>query len=138
MDDSTVLKVALNAKGLAQNSVEHALANMSPLFADIFDHHPENFWITMELAKPITIKELLDYFGLRDPDELYYALIRIRKHPNNPRITEIIDLADKLNLEAVDFEEYDNWGKVMRNGNETLVIVDFGLSTDVYNQYYKL
>ena len=36
-----------------------------------------------------------------------------------------------------DFEEIENWGITMRNGQKVLVIIDAGFSEDVYQKHYK-
>ena len=41
-------------------------------------------------------------------------------------------------LEGVgDFERISSWGVVSENGEESLAIIDFGLSDEIFDQYYR-
>ena len=79
----TVLKVAKNKKGIAQNYEEVKILNdgvlgRSPIVIPLIDYdktHENNIaWLQTELAVPFKSEaELMRYFGLHPSDVVYYA-----------------------------------------------------------------
>ena len=41
------------------------------------------------------------------------------------------------NVENLDLQRLSSYGVVRRNGQEKMVIIDFGLTEDVFNNYYR-
>ena len=51
---------------------------------------------------------------------------------------DISDLKANYNQIVVDLAGIRNWGMVRENGNTYMVILDTGLSEEIYNQHYKM
>lgn len=158
-DGKNVLKLAKNQKGLAQNEAEHDLCQYAGAmlaeieYEDVIDDNI--LFVIMEKAEKI--KEA-DFKILTDvPFEDFTEVTRKSKRD--------WDLAEKLyNLtkqigteKSEDFYErmheyvtssgLDNfgdlraitsYGKVMRDGTPTLVLVDYGFTNDVATNYYNM
>lgn len=147
----TVLKIAKNKKGIAQNEYESSLLNdyyvqSLNVTIPIIDHDEEkNIWIHMEKAEKVTEKEIEDHFGCN----LVCLNLNIMYVLNKPywrtiRHDEIIDLSENENFQKLltlvgnfDLQEQDlmhigNWGKWQGKP----VVIDLGLSEDIYKTYY--
>lgn len=152
IDDEKVLKLAKNKKGLAQNKLEidlyDELENTSSILAKIFDRDENNLWVEMELAKKMTNKkfEELAGFKLDDMYNFFYGrkINRRIEHNLSDEIfdTEIfMDLQDLVfgyNVSYGDLSRLSSWGVVIRDGEETPVLVDFGLNEKVHYEYYRI
>lgn len=168
----TALKVAKNAKGLAQNEAEISvlddgyLGNLS-IVIPLIDYDKANnrpVWIQTEVAKKITAQTLMkllhtpsmwlftnkvrNILGLRKPHEMDDDRLKqqyFETHNNlwqptekdwdifNEYASEVADLVGNSSLEPGDLASANNWG--VYNGRP--VIIDLGLSSDVWQQYYK-
>lgn len=149
LNDETVLKVAKSQAGLAQNRVECKLAGTTPLIAKIFDKHPNDIWITMEYVRPAELSDFdrLLNFNLEDIYAYIYATVNnvkelINDIPNweklskDPFVLELQRFADKNFLLIADLTDGDNWGVVVRNNKERLVLLDFGCDNKTFCKYY--
>ena len=158
IDDEKVLKLAKNKKGLAQNEVETQYSDSGYPTADIFDYHEYFLWTEMELARPLTPKifqqitgfNWLDYekainnYGIdangRKGDEKY-------KVPLNPEIMEamwedefvysMFSYIGDTHVPVGDLKRLNSYGVVKREGHDTIVIIDYGLTDSVYGTYYS-
>ena len=53
-------------------------------------------------------------------------------------INGVIDYMCNFQVKAYgDLQRLSSYGVVKRNGREEMVIIDFGLTEDVFNNYYK-
>ena len=53
-------------------------------------------------------------------------------------ISEVIDYMYNFQVKAYgDLLRLSSYGVVRRNGQEKMVIIDFGLTEDVFNNYYR-
>ena len=166
VDSEKVIKIAKNKKGLAQNNIESdwSLQRSSSIVAKIFEIGEEAegigpFWVEMELAKkvgPSRFKQLsgfskdevqnyLNYFkkimqpydrngfGSSITDELK---TRAENSEWMQSLTEMI-----INYDMSypgDFGRVNSYGEVIREGTPVLVLVDFGLTSTVWNDFYKV
>jgi len=154
----TVLKVAKNRKGMAQNEVEAKL--MSDYYLQglqivipMIDYDEKNSmptWIHMEKAEKMTLPKFRQFTGGGDFDNLVsYALEVSGKagmlqgitNPDDfqidPELEFVSDFHDLVAtyhgaIEFADMRQKSNWG--IYKGNP--VIIDVGLSSDVYIEYY--
>jgi len=153
IDDKNVLKLAKNAKGIAQNEVERSLSNdyMVPkeIIAQVSESDENDRWIVMERAKKIStgrFKTLMDGVSLSD----FYQYMKI--HTDNrlgrgywevsPEVEEklnenefaqdIIEMIQNFNLETGDFRRPSSFGEI----DGRLVITDYGLTQEVYKKHY--
>ena len=165
VDEEKVLKIAKNKKGIGQNSIESdwGLQRMSDIVAKIFDTNDDHFWVEMELAKKLTPNRFKQLVGM-GIDEVYDVLIDMktlndishRKYLNPQQLKELHDeFSQKVNdnefLTSLtdmimnfgmkypgDFGRVNSYGEVLREGVPTVVLVDFGLSESVWDDFYKV
>lgn len=122
--DGTVLKVARNIKGYAQNQVEYIISEMdeSDLFAKVLFLSKDNYYLIMEKAEPVTD----------------FALVRSYFHVNTNRelfqLNNLNYIPHKYNLLISDLCRPVNWG--MLNGRP--VIIDYGFTGRIRRKYYSI
>lgn len=162
VDDQKVLKIAKNQKGLAQNEAEMDWGrNNYGVFGIIYEADTENnTWIEMELASKARASDfqrilgvsweettaLIDYIFSLSSKCRYpmYFNERIKNLYEKLIVEEESEFFLSLNMYIFDYQPWsvndwtvlNNWGIVKRNGKEELVIIDDGLSEDVWNNYY--
>lgn len=163
IDNEKVLKLAKNRKGIAQNQNEtdYYLQQIG-CFAKIYDFDDENYlWVEMQLArkaKPSDFQKItgykfdvicawIDYCrqsytpGNFYRNRLYDELFKSKDFQDNYEYSIFYMLQDYLGNYALrntgDLQRISSWGVVSNNGQEQLVLVDFGLTDDTYNQYYN-
>lgn len=162
-DDNTVLKLAKNTKGLAQNEEEVSKSNESDIFAHIFKFDVENSsWIVSEYARRATAA---DFRRLTGHDfkfvQKYIELIasqysRHRRWNATPEQEEFLENVMNMDIPNWEFfyeiNEYmtnyqleawgdltrpSTWGVANRQNGDELVIVDYGLSDEVADKHYN-
>lgn len=160
VDDTKVLKLAFNKKGLAQNDIEATYSNyhdMKDITAKVFAYDHNDYWIEMELARKVTpqIFERVIGFSFKD----YAAALNNYYHATNPqksRYMQKIPMAQEI-IDAMwenefiydmftfmggydapvgDLMKMDSYGLVNRNGKDTIVMIDYGITNDVWDEYY--
>ena len=165
VDNEKVLKVAKNKKGIAQNQEESQewLQNYYDCFAKVYDYSDDGIFLEMQAArkaKKSDFKRLtgydfnvfcayIDYVhswystsryrGYRDTeyDELFKSEQFQEGLENYNLFYNIQSYISDTQLESVgDLKRLSSWGVVSENGQESLVLIDFGLSDDVYDDYY--
>lgn len=155
IDGKQVIKIAKNKKGLAQNGVEGEpyLQNYD-IVAKVFDRGDEvqdigPFFVVMELAKKVTRRrfEALTGVGLDDLD-WYLREMRSRfssmpatmkeKLNNNEFIMDLTSLTGDYDMSTGDMGRLSTYGEVVREGQPKIVLVDFGLTSGVWNDFYKV
>lgn len=156
IDNEKVLKIAKNDKGLAQNSVESdwGLQNY-PIIARVFDTSDEfkdigPVWLEMELAKKITQKRFIELTGitLSDLNSLLQRRFgslqfnrplddRLKKILNeNEFYYEIEHVISDYDFPYGDYGKINSYGEVLRDGKPTIVLIDFGWSHFVKDNFY--
>ena len=158
IDDNRVLKLAANAKGVAQNRVE------SEWYKQDYDFIPKNYnigndctWIDCEFVLPAIKKDFKVCLGMsfeefcanlrivesqyrrygyggysqKDYDSVYELAEEL------PLFGEIADYMVNGQIPAGDMTRIANWGLAQRNGQPVVVLLDHGLTMDVWNEYYK-
>ena len=166
-DDEKCLKIAKNRKGIAQNIEEINLGNdryAGSCFAKVYDYEQNGLFVEMELARKAKESDFESLAGI--PFDFYCDLIvrtAINYLPNNCQsrnwvtssmedtynyvmdnidnfefINQVIEYMYNFQVKAYgDLQRISSYGVVKRNGQEELVIVDFGLTEDVFNNYYR-
>jgi hypothetical protein len=152
LPDGKVLKLAKNAKGMAQNITESDYGLQGPVSNKIIaadnEHH---WWIITNLAIKATPAFFQSQTGL--PFEKYCNIlqywnfenkrrnsIKINKPEdydnildNNEFVQEILQVIGNGDLAVGDFCKINSYGNV----DGKLILVDFGASNDTMEQYYK-
>lgn len=152
VDNEKVLKFAKNKKGIAQNIVEsdYSLQAMD-IIARVFETDEEEyFWVEMELAKKLTPKRFEKLVGMSLQNigsyltARWYYMKGETKRPDIPQ--EVFDHEFYGQLETLmvnyevvpgDLSRISSYGEVLRNGKQTVVLVDFGLNSSVSYEYYN-
>lgn len=162
IDNEKCLKLAKNTKGLVQNASEtDKYLEQIGIAAITYDCHPKYQWIEMQLArkaKPSDFKRLTPYdFNVfcHWIDYIHAQYSRGRTYRNKQMdelfksdyfwenieytvFQEVETYLSNYTLEAIgDLKRISSWGIVSNNGEEKLVLIDYGLTDDVYNTYYK-
>jgi hypothetical protein len=165
VDEEKVLKIAKNKKGIGQNSIESdwGLQRMSDIVAKIFNTNDDHFWVEMELAKKLTPNRFKQLTGmsLNEVQDMLRVMETLnnssrRKYLKQEQLTELHDeFSQKVNdnefLNSLtdmimnfgmkypgDFGRVNSYGEVLREGVPTVVLVDFGLSESVWEDFYKV
>ena len=165
VDEEKVLKIAKNKKGIGQNSIESdwGLQRMSDIVAKIFDTNDDHFWVEMELAKKLTPNRFKQLTGmsLNEVQDMLRVMETLnnssrRKYLKQEQLKELHDeFSQKVNdnefLNSLtdmimnfgmkypgDFGRVNSYGEVLREGVPTVVLVDFGLSESVWEDFYKV
>jgi len=159
IDNEKVLKLAKNKKGLAQNEVEAGYSqyhDLSDVTARVFEYNQDNLWIEMELARKVLKGDFQRITGFSFED--YIAAIHNYGndvHPSKysqdmPIDKEIVARMweDEFvygmfqyigNYEAPvgDLKRLSSYGIVKRGNQDAIVMIDYGLTSDVYSSYYS-
>lgn len=155
IDDSKAIKIAKNKKGLAQNSVEaEGYIQNYDIVARVFDRDDKDFWIEMELAKKLSPKRFKQITGVSIDDTAVYTRYseaihngkrnvpstpsNIEELQNNEFLIDLLSLMFDYDMPAGDLARLSSYGEVMRDGKPAVVLVDFGLTNQVFNDYYKV
>lgn len=155
IDDTKVLKLAKNQKGLIQNEVEIGWADnyyFDNLLANVIDFDENNLWVIMELAKKVKKSDFKRLWGINFQDmfdylNYVYNINNGKRSYISDEVKEIMDESEDV-AEVVDFMlngdslagdlgNVSSWGLVKRDGVETLVLIDFGITNKIYQSYYK-
>jgi hypothetical protein len=157
IDDDTVLKLARNKKGLAQNGLEAEISstNWYDFVAKVTDAEPNDLWIESEKARKMKRSDFKRLTGFKF-DDFVNALIneagkRDGRRPSyfNPVDPEVAgDIYDDELFNSIlsfiadydmapgDFQRISSWGVVLREGHEIPVLIDYGVSKDIFNDLY--
>jgi hypothetical protein len=160
VDDTKVLKIARNKKGLAQNEVEATNSNyhdVKDITARVFAYDQNDLWIEMELARKVTPKNFLEVTGFSFDDYCTalnnYAIDvnpqrnrNIRKQPQDKNIIDamwedeftydIFTFIGGYDVPVGDLCKLNSYGLVKRNGEDAIVMIDYGITSDVWDEYY--
>jgi hypothetical protein len=157
IDDTKVLKLAKNKKGIAQNNVEIDFSEdymWDGLIAEIFDHDPNGLWVEMELARKVSDKSFREIIGVSFND--YCDAIRYHSNSLKPKkffnekepenmsemweneyVYSIFDLISGYNLIIGDLCKLNTYGIISKDGDDKIVIIDYGLTNEVYDSFYS-
>jgi hypothetical protein len=157
IDEEKVLKLAKNRKGLAQNEVEIEYSGdylLENILAKIYEYDENNLWVEMELAKKLTKSDFKRIVGFSF-DDFAKAVNNVGventgrgfKYQINSElfssmwddefITGIFDLIGSWGIPSGDLQRMSSYGIVSGDSNERVVLIDYGLTNDVYNTYYS-
>lgn len=152
VDETKVLKIAKNKKGLAQNSVEaQGYLQNYDIVAQVFETDNDDYWIEMEFARKATKNDFKRITGV-SIEELskYLLLLRLarqgyrvspqmqEKMDNSEFVQDLMHFVNDNDMQTGDMGRPSTWGKVIRDGEERIVLVDYGLTNSVYKDYYMV
>jgi hypothetical protein len=146
--DKTVIKLAKNDKGIAQNEVEANPKMKSKFLNPVISSAKNCAWIETHWLDKITEKEFEKMTGLKFDDfgeAIRYGLREVsgntdkekpeefEKVAKSPIYKEMKDIGKRFRLLPGDLARISSWGT--RNGQP--VLIDAGLSADVFEDYYE-
>lgn len=157
IDNEKVLKLAKNQKGLAQNEVEIQWGGdgyFGSILANTLDNHEDALWVEMELARKVGKNDFIKAFGYNIDDfNMWLSNQNERNNGRRPiwgmdaeleeKISEsefanaILDFMLQIKAPAGDFGKLSSYGMVKRDGQDDIVLIDFGLTGEVYASYYS-
>jgi hypothetical protein len=154
IDESKVLKLAKNQKGIAQNEAEINFSNdymWDGITAEIFNDDENSLWVEMELARKVTptiwvnivgmsLNDMMDCVRFVEGQKGSYSKNippMLDEAYENEFTSRILDLIANYDIPSGDFGKYSTYGVVNRKGENEIVIIDYGLTTDVMNKHYK-
>lgn len=161
LDDKRVLKLAFNQKGIAQNGVEYdQLLQRMGIVPKIYDIDRNNYWIVSEYVLPAKARDFNECVGLSWEGwcKFIYTAVAIKNGNrrkwgttvySEEEFYQMIEDDDTMTLDGFrdyimnyNVGDYDltrlaNYGMVMREGGPEVVLLDAGLSEEIWNQYYK-
>ena len=159
IDNEKVLKLAKNKRGLAQNRTESdGMMRNYDVTARTFDTDKKDMmdigpaWVEMEFAKKVTspnrfkqitgvdIKEIEPYLDHIISKTTYGSILateRIKELDNLEFMEDLLRLVADFDMGTGDVGRISSWGEVSRNGVPAMVLIDFGLTNDVYKQFYN-
>jgi len=159
IDDQKVLKLAYNKKGISQNLAEIDFGTeiyLEGIVANIFNYEENGLWVEMELATKITPDTFKQITGFEFNDfaaainNYYHERTNYRngrKMEVNPEIVAqmweddfvygIFQYVGNYDIPAGDLTRLSTYGAVKRDNQDTIVIIDYGLTDDVYKTHYK-
>jgi len=158
IDNEKVLKLAKNKKGVAQCEVEMEYSqyhDISDILGITFDAHPDALWVEMELARKLRAADFQRIVGV--PFKLFAEAVHYYGHQangsgrsyhdkpegyeemwENEFIYDIFSFIGNYGLSKVgDLARMNSYGIVKRNGGDAVVMIDYGLTDDVYDSYYS-
>lgn len=153
IDDEKVLKLAKNSKGLAQNKKEADTGyneNYFSCIAKVFDYVDDYKFIESEYARKCSKNEFkritgydfhthvkFIYAEANDTLNLNFSQEFIDEaYDEGAIMIEVIDFAKNWKLTIQDLNDLRQYGIVKRNGEEYVVIADYGLDNDIYKKHY--
>jgi len=153
IDDEKVLKLAKNKKGVAQNEVE---INQSQdyttdgLVAETYDYHPDFLWVEAEKCKRLTPKRFKEIVGIdfkKFSEIIKYEWYRINTNQKQIEPEEYDGIMDEnefvynITTYMGDYQlpcgDLTRLSTYAENNNGEVVVVDYGLTHDVFDGYYK-
>ena len=165
VDDETVLKLAKNDAGVAQNKEEMNVGLNSGLVCvpKVFNGSDEKngIWIVSEFVLPAQKGDFRKVFGIKFDDVLSFCFhlqgsngnslfSDIHKRQVNyilndyswcvngtKLLKEIIFLYENYNSLVNDLVNINNWGLCKRNGKMYMVMLDAGCNIEIFNKYYR-
>jgi hypothetical protein len=146
--DKTVLKLAKNNRGIAQNKVEANPKMASKYINETLKADKKGYWKISPFLDKITEKEFEKMTGVDFKDfgeAMSYGLKTIsedssaKKPKNFDKVKkleiyqELVKLGKKFELLPGDIERISSWGKV----DDHPVLLDAGLTRDIYDEFYE-
>lgn len=158
IDGQKVVKLAKNTKGIAQNNEEQSLGNdyyLKNIVSEVFDGDDNGLWIISEKAKKVTEKRIKELTGIPSLHLLGIYLSNTVNLYNGRRVNygldnkvkeffdenefaiELVDMAMNYGQSVGDMNRPSTYGEVLRDGQPTIILTDYGLSEEVYDTHYS-
>jgi len=158
IDGEKVLKLSKNPKGIAQNEAETNAGyyrDTHDIVAIVFDSAEDNSWLIAEKAKKVNEARIKQLTGIPSLNELFYYVKNFysTNHGRGTLFEQDPEMIEQLNenefvqdltyfianysQDPGDYGRPSTYGEVLRDGQPTIVLTDYGLNDEVYNTYYS-
>lgn len=157
IDDEKCLKLARNPKGIAQNEAEFDwYAQNYGILPHIYESADDKSWILVEYVIPAKAKDIKMCLGVDfntfqrfvDTAYCYYSgeIDCYNQLPddefsemceNNKWFESLYNYMADYQLPSGDLKRLANLGMVLRDGQPQIVILDSGLTQQIYDEYYR-
>jgi hypothetical protein len=146
--DKTIIKLAKNDRGIAQNKAESNPKMKSKFINKTISSAKNNSWMQTHYLEKITVKDFkemteldFDDFG----DCIRYGLKNISGHTDKAKpkkfdevskseiYKEMKKIGDKFSLMGGDIARISSWGE--KDGHP--ILIDAGLTKEVFAEYYE-
>lgn len=157
-DNGTVLKLAKNQKGIAQNEAEYDISQYAEdsgfedLITKVLDSDPDNLWVESERARKATSADWKKIYGITQREamfKLWQNLSTSRRsfqrdniaelEKSNPKFVELLKaLQNFMEVNSVlsgDIARPSSWGVVSRNREDRLILLDYGYTAETQKLY---
>ena len=157
LDDEKILKLAWNEKGVAQNEEEQR-AYGDDIFPEVYECDLNGYWLISEFVLPAKAQDFKQCFGMTFKEfvSFIYACGAYRFNKSNllwfameeEKYIELLDTNEDLAafddyignygyIVVGDMTRMCNYGLTTRNGEPHIVLLDSGLTEDVWNNFYR-
>jgi len=160
IDNEKVLKLAKNSKGVAQCNTEIQLGQDSyfdNLFAKVYESDDNGLWVEMQLASKLSTSKFKSIMGYSFKDyctmlsKFYYENVKPSRYGPSYSLedesaadiiqedqfyNEMCELMQSMDMPVGDLVRANSYGIVKDEGSDKVVLVDFGLTQDVYDSEY--
>lgn len=158
ISDEKVLKLAYNEKGIAQNCAEcDYYLDSQGIIPHLFEKDPDDKWLVSEFVLPskqsdfketlgISFKDFIKFivtcFANRSPKKQYFSGYILddetfEKCCENEDLYAFDNYIGDYDPPQGDLLALRNYGLTMRDGYPTIVLLDSGLTDQIWNEYYK-
>lgn len=146
--NKTIIKLAKNDKGIAQNKAESNPKMKSKFLNKILNHADNYAWIETYYLEKIKIKDFEKMTDLKFNDfcnAIRYSLKNVSGNTDKDKpknfeevskseiFKEITRIGDKFNLMPGDLVKISSWG----SKDNHPVLIDAGLTKEVFTEYYE-
>ena len=154
LNDQHCLKLAKNRKGIAQNTEEtYWDKQRQSCFPKIFDYDDEKMWIVCEYVLPAEESDFQHCLGMTWSEFNKFIRCCQREYYNPYHIHNTQTFYDQLETNSTLRDLYDyitnyqppigdllylkNYGMVRRYNEDLIVLLDHGLSEEIWKEYYQ-
>jgi hypothetical protein len=146
--DGTIIKMAKNDKGIAQNKAEANPKMTSKFLNEILGHAKNYSWIQTHFLEKISVKDFKEMTGLDFDDfgdSIRYGLKDVSGNTDKEKpesfgkvskskiYKELHDVGEKFKLMPGDLARISSWGT--KDGRP--ILIDAGLTKDVFADFYE-
>jgi hypothetical protein len=127
---------------------------LTGIVAPVYDYHENFLWLEMALAKKVKKSDFkritgidFDDFGevLTSADSAYrnkglqFKVDQdlVEEVADNEFTSGVYDYIANFDIPSGDMRRINSYGLIKVNGEEQLAIIDYGLTTDVFKNYYS-
>ena len=148
------------------NEVELGTSNYFSCFADVYEYDDDGLWLEMQKARPARKGDFKSILGVPFEAVCYFVDSFHSRYARSSRYGSMIsnmeyeetvenilnseegpaydffygmeDYMGNYQLEAIgDLKRISSYGVVNNGGEQEIVLIDYGLSDDVFDDYYK-